>query len=80
MVGGPGQFAKAALTVYDQWEREWVTRLQKSDQRMTYNGWIWQFIQVAERFRAGPSTTYTDESPEPLDGAGLLSLYVILNM
>ena len=73
MAGGPGQVAKAALTVYDQWEREWVTCLQKNDERMTYSDWIRAFVLVAERFRAGCSTTYHDEStgesPEPLDGA-----------
>ena len=90
MAGGPGQVAKAALTVYDQWEREWVTRLQKNDQRMTYSDWIREFVLVAEKFRAGCSTTYlnatylwTDESagesPEPLDGAELFSLYSTLN-
>ena len=62
MAGGPGQVAKAAMAVYDQWEREWVTHMQKNDQRMTHRAWLWAFVQVAEKFRAGSGTTYFNSS------------------
>ena len=60
MAGGPGQVAKAAMAVYDQWEREWVTHMQKNDQRMTHRDWLWTFVQVAEKFRAGSGSTCED--------------------
>ena len=75
MAGSPGHIAKAALFVYFQWEREWVTCMQKNDQRMTYSMWLWAFIQVTERFSCC-STTYlnatcvwTNASSMPVDGA-----------
>jgi hypothetical protein len=77
MAGSAGHIvAKAAMFVYVQWEREWVTCMQKNDQKMTYNMWLRAFIQVAERFRYCSSTTYvnatcnrTDASSMPVGGA-----------
>ena len=77
MAGSTGHIAKAAMFVYVQWEREWVTCMQKNDQKMTYNVWLRAFIQVAERFRyCSSTTTYvnatcnrTDASSMPVGGA-----------
>jgi hypothetical protein len=57
MDAATGQVAKAAMLVYDRWEREWVTRLQKADKSMTWDAWLFKFVQHAERFRSC-STTY----------------------
>ena len=61
MAGGR-QVAKAAMAVYNLWEREWVTRMQKNDQRMTHRAWLWAFVQVAEKFLAGSGATYFNSS------------------
>ena len=62
MSANPSTAAKAAMVVYDQWEREWVTRLQKNDKAMTRRAWLWSFVQVAENFRAGSRSTTASNS------------------
>lgn len=50
--------AKEAWAVYEQWQRDWVQKLQLSDQSMTWRSWLEKLLKTVYPPGAGNEVGY----------------------